>query len=322
MQSAEHIVEIDSLIKHYPVGGGLRAKQVLRAVDGVSLSIRKGETLGLVGESGCGKSTTGQLAAQLIPLTGGEIKFKGKNITQLRGRKSKAVRREIQYVFQDPYTSLNPRHTLGTLLEEPLIIHGIGDRRERKYKVHDMLERVGLNSAYSAHYAHELSGGQRQRVGIARALMLEPEFLILDEPVSALDVSVQSQILNLLQDLQSQFDLTYLFISHDLNVVHYMSDRVAVMYLGKVVELTDVEALYAAPLHPYTQALISAIPAGAGEIKRERIILQGELPNPLEIQGGCSFRSRCPYAYERCGIEVPALTPAGEGHLVRCHLHA
>ncbi|MBB6691017.1 ATP-binding cassette domain-containing protein [Cohnella xylanilytica] len=321
------LVEIEGLTKHYRTAAGFGgAKRTLRAVDGVSLAIRRGETLGLVGESGCGKSTTGQMAARLLAPTGGRILFRGTDVAGLRGRSSKELRRSIQYVFQDPYASLNPRLPVSRLLEEPLLIHRIGDKRERARRVEEMLERIGLGGGtFGNRYTHELSGGQRQRIGIARALMLEPEFLILDEPVSALDVSVQSQILNLLKELQARLGLTYLFISHDLNVVHYMSDRIAVMYLGKVVELAEVRELYEKPLHPYTQALVSAIPAENRRERRERIVLKGDIPSASAVPSGCAFHTRCPFAFDRCRAEAPVLRPAAphEGERrVSCHLYS
>ncbi|MBJ6360119.1 ABC transporter ATP-binding protein [Paenibacillus sp. GCM10012307] len=315
------LVEIDQLQMHYPLGSIWGSKQTLKAVDGISLHIRKGETLGLVGESGCGKSTVGQLTARLLEPTGGRLFYKGEDLQKLRSGRDNQLRKQIQYVFQDPYTSMNPKHIIAALLEEPLRIHRIGTRPERKAKVRDMLKQIGLNESYEFRYIHELSGGQRQRIGIARALMLQPEFLILDEPVSALDVSVQSQILNLLKDLQQQFSLTYLFISHDLNVVHYMSDRVAVMYLGKIVELADVNDLYTSPLHPYTRALVSAIPAKHRGQRQERIRLQGEIPSASATPSGCAFHTRCPFAVERCRRETPTLRLIRPGRRVSCHLH-
>jgi oligopeptide transport system ATP-binding protein len=321
MTPVEEIVRLQNVKKHYTGNFWGGQRQTLRAVDGVSLSIRAGETLGLVGESGCGKSTIGQLAALLLPATDGTLAFNGEDITHLSGSRARSMRRLIQYVFQDPYSSLNPRLRIGELLEEPLRINRLGDSMERKRRVDDMLLRIGMDTTYRRHYAHQLSGGQRQRIGIARSLMLKPQFLVLDEPVSALDVSVQSQILNLLKDLQRELNLTYLFISHDLNVVHYMSDMVAVMYLGKIVEIAKVEDLYANPLHPYTKALVSAIPSENRREKRERIILKGDIPSPLDIPKGCAFQTRCSYANERCSTEAPVLTDIREGHSVSCHLY-
>lgn len=319
MQSSEPLIELKNLEKHYMKRVWPRNEKSLRAVDGVSLSIRRGETLGLVGESGCGKSTVGQMTANLLEPSGGQLLYKGEDIANSHSLQPRLIRQQIQYVFQDPYTSLNPRFKIGRLLEEPLSINRIGNRRERKLKVAEMMERIGLHASYAERYAHELSGGQRQRIGIARALMLNPEFLVLDEPVSALDVSVQAQILNLLKELQSELGLTYLFISHDMNVVHYMSDRVAVMYLGKIVEITDVETLYANPLHPYAQALVSSIPAEHLGEKREKIILKGDLPDPMVVQSGCPFRTRCAYANENCSMATPQLTEVRPGHSVSCH---
>lgn len=293
---------------------------MLRAVDGVTLSIRPGETLGLVGESGCGKSTVGQMTAGLLAPSGGGLLYKGEEITGIRGQKRQELRRRIQYVFQDPYTSLNPSFKIGRLLEEPLKLNRLGHAAERNERVARMLDSIGLNESYLSRYAHELSGGQRQRIGIARALMLNPEFLVLDEPVSALDVSVQAQVLNLLKDLQQALSLTYLFISHDLNVVHYMSDRVAVMYLGKIVEIGTMEEVYHNPRHPYTQALVSSIPTERAEEKRERIVLQGELPDPSVISTGCAFRTRCRHAHDRCSLAVPTLSEVRDDHAVSCHL--
>ncbi|MBH5316973.1 ATP-binding cassette domain-containing protein [Paenibacillus sp. GSMTC-2017] len=320
MPLTEPIVQLQHLQKHYVRKGMWRRDEVLRAVDGVSLFIKKGETLGLVGESGSGKSTTGQLAAGLIPTSTGTILFKGKDVTKVSGTEAKAMHKQIQYVFQDPYASLNPRHRIAELLEEPLRIHRIGNKADRKRMVMEMLERIGLNESYERMYTHELSGGQRQRIGIARSLMLNPEFLILDEPVSALDVSVQSQLLNVLKELQRHYSLTYLFISHDLNVVHYMSDRVAVMYLGKIVEIAEVSEVYEKPLHPYTQALVSAIPSENRHSRREKIILKGDIGSPLALSGGCAFQSRCMYVEDRCKREVPELKEARRGHSVSCHL--
>ncbi|MFF2480835.1 ABC transporter ATP-binding protein [Paenibacillus sp. NPDC058071] len=320
--AAEPLVELLDIRKHYGKNGfgSGREEKAVRAVDGVTLQIRPGETLGLVGESGCGKSTVGQIAAQLLEPTDGSIHYRHTPI----GREARqTLRRQIQYVFQDPYTSLNPRHTIGQILEQPLAINRLGgSSKERKQLVLEMLEKIGLEPRYADSYAHQLSGGQRQRVGIARALMLNPSFIVLDEPVSALDVSVQAQILNLLKELQEELSLTYLFISHDLKVVHYMSDRVAVMYLGRIVELADVEQLYEQPLHPYTQALVSAIPQGFRKEKQQRIVLQGELPSSSERLTGCPFRTRCAHAFERCAAEAPKLSAFAEDHYVSCHLYS
>ncbi|NTZ18647.1 ATP-binding cassette domain-containing protein [Paenibacillus sp. JMULE4] len=321
MPSADRLIELRHIQKHYLRKSWPWKAQTLRAVDGVSLSFGKGETLGLVGESGCGKSTVGQIAARLLEPSGGKLIYDGTELDGSHSMHPRKIRQRIQYVFQDPYSSLNPRFTIGRLLEEPLAIHRLGDKKERRRRVDEMLETIGLDSSFGSRYPHELSGGQRQRIGIARALMLRPEFVVLDEPVSALDVSVQAQILNLLRSLQRELSLTYLFISHDLNVVHYMSDRVAVMYLGKVVEIAAVEELYDHPLHPYTEALVSSIPTDARHAKREKIILKGDLPNPLEVSSGCPFQSRCRYAFSRCEAEAPVLAQWKEGHAVSCHLY-
>ncbi|GGG63651.1 peptide ABC transporter ATP-binding protein [Paenibacillus radicis (ex Gao et al. 2016)] len=318
--SVEPIMELIDIRKQYG-SGVLSRKHAVRAVDGISLTIKPGETLGLVGESGCGKSTVGQIAARLLEPSDGNLHYKGQTLAGHKG--AKRLRQQIQYVFQDPYTSLNPSHTIGKTLEQPLIINRLGgDSKGRKRLVKEMLSKIGLDDWHADSYPHQLSGGQRQRVGIARALMLNPEFIVLDEPVSALDVSVQAQILNLLKELQQELSLTYLFISHDLNVVHYMSDRVAVMYLGQIVELADVQQLYERPLHPYTQALVSAIPAESRHTKRERIVLHGELPSASERMSGCAFRTRCHHAHERCAAEQPSLAELEPGHWVRCHLHS
>jgi len=319
MPSGETIMELRHVEKSYTRRRWPSAPETLRAVDGVSLSIRSGETLGVVGESGCGKSTIGQIASLLLQPTAGSLAFRGRPVSLDRRSARGPLRRQIQYVFQDPYASLNPRRTIGRLLEEPLAIQRIGSRAERKERVLRMLGRIGLDAAYARRYPHELSGGQRQRIGIARALMLSPDFLVLDEPVSALDVSVQAQILNLLKELQEELSLTYLFISHDLNVVHYMSDRVAVMYLGRIVELADVHDLYAAPLHPYSQALVASIPAEPGAAPKETEIIAGELEDARHLHAGCAFRARCPYAHERCG-QPPEWTEVRPGHFAACHL--
>jgi len=323
MRPSDPLVELRNIAKTYAGPVSRFRRKTLRVVDNLSLSVRQGETLGLVGESGCGKSTTGQIAARLLAPSGGRLFYRGEDITDAGdGARGRALRRRMQYVFQDPYTSLNPSFTIGRLLGEPLAINRLAGRKERQARVAEMLETIGLDTSYARRYPRELSGGQRQRIGIARALILNPEFVVLDEPVSALDVSVQAQILNLLKKLQREFALTYLFISHDLNVIYYMSDRVAVMYLGKIVETADVDALYRRPLHPYTQALMSFVPSDDLRVKREKIILQGDLPNPLAIPAGCPFQTRCAHVHERCRAEAPVLKEAGPGHSVSCHLYA
>lgn len=318
---SEPLLRVETLTKHYrvPKMKIFEKPQAVHAVDGVSFGIGEGEIFGLVGESGCGKSTTGQMIVQLVKESAGGIYYRGKKINEMSGNDMKALRQELQIVFQDPYSSLNPKKTIGWLLEEPLIIHGIGDKTERKKIVTETLEQVGLSSDYLKRYPHELSGGQKQRVGIAAALVLKPKFIVIDEAVSALDVSVQSQILNLLIELRDQLRLTYLFISHDLNVVQYISDRVGVMYLGKLVEIFDAGSTVDKPLHPYTQALFSAIPDVKGE--RERILLKGDVPNPIHPPGGCAFHPRCPLATDKCGRERPSLRNITPSHAVSCHLY-
>ena len=312
----EEILSVSNLSVHFPVrkaglfGGGV----VSRAVNGVSFEVMKGETLGLVGESGCGKTTLGRAIVRLVqPSKGGKVLFRGRDITALENNRFRPLRKEMQMIFQDPFGSLNPRLTVGQMLGEVLRVHGVtrGGEATAK-KVRDLLDTVGLNREYVNRYPHELSGGQRQRVGIARALAVNPSFIICDEPVSALDVSIQSQIINLLKDLQREFGLTYLFIAHDLSVVEYISDRVAVMYLGKIVEITDGETLYASPKHPYTQALLSAIPLPELGHRKERIMLKGDLPGPLAIPKGCSFHPRCPFAFAECREREPELLPLKE----------
>lgn len=316
------LIEVEGLTKNYPVPrqGLWERQQYVKAVGGVSFEIGEGETFGLVGESGCGKSTTGQMLVRLLERTQGSIRYRGMDITGLDRRAMRSLRRELQIVFQDPYASLNPKKPIGWILEEPLIIHRIGDRRERRKIVAETLEQVGLDNSYLKRYPHELSGGQRQRVGIASALVLNPRFIVIDEAVSALDVSIQSQILNLLKELQQRYGLTYLFISHDLNVVQYMSDRVGVMYLGKMVEIIDVRETEREPLHPYTQALFSAIPQVKAH-DRERILLRGDLPNPVSPPQGCAFHPRCSYATNKCRQAVPELRTHESGNLVSCHLY-
>jgi oligopeptide transport system ATP-binding protein len=319
------LLEVRNLVKHFQVGGGLFGGRggVVRAVDGISFSIARGETLGLVGESGCGKTTTGRCILQLERSTSGEVIFEGRDLTTLDHAGLRAARRRIQVIFQDPYSSLNPRMTVGQILAEPLAVHGIvagaGPRRER---VQQLLLRVGLLRQHADRYPHQMSGGQRQRVGIARALAMEPALIICDEPVSALDVSIQAQIINLLEDLQAEYRLTYLFIAHDLAVVRHISDRVAVMYLGKIVEITDRKSLYDDPLHPYTKALLAAVPIPDPELeqRRERVVLGGEVPSPLNPPPGCVFHPRCPIAVDRCPQEVPELREVKPGHRAACIL--
>ncbi len=320
--TADALLRAEGLVKHFPVRRGLfgRATGAVRAVDGVSLSIRRGETLGLVGESGSGKTTTGRLVLRLVPATAGRVLFDGRSVFDLDARALRALRREMQIIFQDPYSSLNPRMTVGAAIEEPIRVHRLAGKAEARARVAALLERVGLAPDHAARYPHEFSGGQRQRVGIARALALGPRFIVCDEPVSALDVSIQAQILNLLEDLQRDLGLTYLFIAHDLAVVRHISDRVAVMYLGKIVEEAETEALFRAPLHPYTKALLSAIPVPDPKTRRERIILPGDPPDPAAPPPGCPFHPRCPEAVPECRSEVPAFREARPGHRVSCLL--
>ncbi len=321
----ETILEVRNLVKHFSVGGGFFGGNpaLVRAVDGVSFSIRRGETLGLVGESGCGKTTTGRCILQLERPTSGQIIFEGRDLTTLNQQELRPVRRRVQVIFQDPYSSLNPRMTVGQMIAEPLAVHRIvTDPTARTARVRDLLSRVGLLPQHAHRYPHELSGGQRQRVGVARALAMEPTLIVCDEPVSALDVSIQAQIINLLEDLQSEFHLTYLFVAHDLAVVRHISDRVAVMYLGKIVEIADRRAIYEDPLHPYTRALLSAVPIPdpALEAHREHVILGGEVPSPLNPPSGCVFHPRCPIAADRCRGEIPPLREVKPGHWAACLL--
>jgi len=322
---SEALLEVTDLAKHFGVDQGLRGKpaQVVRAVDGVSFSIRRGETLGLVGESGCGKTTTGRCILQLERATSGGIRFEGEEITGLALGDLKKVRRGMQVIFQDPYSSLNPRMQVGEIIDEPIKVHAlVPDKAKRADRVAELLTQVGLLPQHAQRYPHQLSGGQRQRVGIARALAMEPKLIVCDEPVSALDVSIQAQIINLLEDLQARLGLTYLFIAHDLSVVRHISDRVAVMYLGRIVELADRQALYEDPLHPYTRALLSAVPIPdpALEAHRERMVLRGEVPSPLNPPSGCVFNPRCPIAIDRCSAEIPPLREIKPGHWAACHL--
>jgi oligopeptide/dipeptide ABC transporter ATP-binding protein len=311
------LVEIKDLKKHWR----LPHKQVVRAVDGVSFTINRGETLGLVGESGCGKTTVGRCILRLIEPTSGEIRFDGRDLLKLDRGELRALRRRMQIIFQDPYSSLNPRMKVGSIIAEPLEIHRVGDRRERKDRVAELLRVVGLDPDYANRYPHQFSGGQRQRIGIARALALNPDFIVADEPVSALDVSVQAQVVNLMQDLQERFGLTYLFISHGLAVVKHISTRVGVMYLGKLVELAPAQEIYTNPLHPYTQALLRAIPIPNPDAKRRAARrLGGDVPNPIAPPAGCHFHTRCPHTIEKCGSEEPELVEVSPGHFVSCFL--
>lgn len=317
------ILEVRNLKKHYPIRKGFFSKQVgaVKAVDGITLSVRKGETLAVVGESGCGKSTTGRAILRLIEPTEGEIMFNGTDVRALNTEQLRRFRTDMQMVFQDPYASLDPRWTVQRILEEPLHTHESAPASELKSRVEQLMEVVGL-SPYQAHrFPHEFSGGQRQRIGIARALALNPKFIVCDEPVSALDVSIQAQVLNLMQDLQEQYGLTYMFISHDLSVVKFISDRVAVMYLGRIVELAPTKSLFVKPLHPYTQALMSAVPVPNPGVKKQRIVLTGDVPNPETPPSGCAFHPRCPYAMDRCKSEAPVLRELDSGHQVSCHLY-
>ena len=324
LKTQNSILEVRGLKKYFPIYSGLFAQRVegwVRAVDDVSFSIRRGETLGLVGESGCGKTTTGRCILQLDRPTAGEVLFEGQNLARMADAALRPLRRQMQIVFQDPYSSLNPRMTIGQILSEPIRVHRISpDGRRYEDRVAELLSVVGLNPLMAGRYPHELSGGQRQRVGIARALALEPKFIVCDEPISALDVSIQAQILNLLEELQERFGLTYLFIAHDLSVVRHISDRIVVMYLGKVVEIADRQELYENPLHPYTKALLSAVPIPDPlvEAKRERVVLGGEVPSPLNPPHGCIFHSRCPIAVEECRQRVPELREVRPNHRAAC----
>ena len=319
------ILEVKNLKMHFPIYGGIFQRRVgtVYAVDGLSFNIMPGETLGLVGESGCGKTTVGRTVLRIYNPTAGDVLFEGKNMSQLRGMELRRLRLYMQMIFQDPFESLNSRHTIGDILEEPFVIHNIGTIDERKEKVANLLDRMGFSEKAASLFPHEFSGGQRQRIGIARAIALEPRLIICDEPVSALDVSIQSQILNLLLELQQEMKLTCLFIAHDLAVVKHVSDHIAVMYLGKIVEYTDADTLYVNPLHPYTETLISAIPVPDPSVRKKKRILVGDVPSPISPPSGCNFHTRCPVAMGQCSIEEPVLRPAGadEGnaHLVACH---
>ncbi|RMF87599.1 MAG: dipeptide ABC transporter ATP-binding protein [Nitrospinota bacterium] len=315
------LLEVRNLKKHFPIKGGIFSKTVgyVYAVDGISFTLNAGETLGLVGESGCGKSTAGRTILRLIEPTAGEVYFEGRNIYSLNKSEMRSLRKEMQIIFQDPYASLNPRMTVGNIVGEPLDIHKVAKGTEREDRVATLLEKVGLRPEHIKRYPHEFSGGQRQRIGIARALALNPKLIICDEPVSALDVSIQAQVINLLEDLQQEFHLSYLFIAHDLSVVEHISNRVAVMYLGKIVELATDTELYGKPMHPYTEALLSAVPIPDPTVKKERIILQGDVPSPINPPSGCRFHTRCPYTKELCRQEEPPLEDKGNGHYAACH---
>ena len=313
------LLQVENLTKHFVTRQG-----TVQAVDDVSLSIGEGETVGLVGESGCGKSTLGRMIVRLLEPTSGTITLEGEEVAHLTGEASRRFRRRVQFIFQDPFTSLNPRSTVGRILEEPLIVHRLGGRDERRAKVEELLRRVGLSPGAADQFPHEFSGGQRQRIGIARALSLSPELIVCDEPVSALDVSIQAQVLNLLSSLKRQTGIAYLFISHDLSVIRYIADRIVVMYLGKIVEVASHDSLWARPLHPYTQALMAAVPLPDPQAARgrERVVLEGDLPSPVSPPSGCRFRTRCPHAVDRCAQDEPALREAVDGRFVACHLVA
>jgi oligopeptide/dipeptide ABC transporter ATP-binding protein len=328
MNPAAPVLQVDRLVKHFPVSRGVIRRRVIgmvRAVEGVTFDIARGETLALVGESGCGKSTTGRLVLRLMDPTAGSVRFKGEEIASLDKQALRQLRRHMQIIFQDPYASLNPRMTVGEILAEPMAVHGIGNETGRESRVRELLDVVGLLPEHARRYPHQFSGGQRQRIGIARALAVNPDLIVCDEPVSALDVSIQAQIVNLLKNLQRRFGLSYLFIAHDLAVVKHVSDRVAVMYLGKLVEIASKRALYDRPLHPYTQALLSAIPRPDPRVRKQRMLLPGDVPSPFAPPAGCRFNTRCPFAQPRCREEEPMLREAGngsnEGHRVACHFY-
>lgn len=322
MNSGSPLVSVKNLVHRFPIRGGLLSREIgaVHAVNDVSFELMKGETLGLVGESGCGKSTLGRALIRLIEPTSGSVKFDGQELSGLGAREMRQLRRRIQIIFQDPYASLNPRMTIEQILMEPLQIHGLHPGKEaRRKRLLELLELVGLRAESLERYPHEFSGGQRQRVCIARALAVEPEFIVCDEPVSALDVSIQAQIVNLLQDLQKKLGLTYLFIAHDLKVVEHLSTRVAVMYLGKIVEFAETAELFSNPLHPYTQALLSAIPSVDAAQRRQRVVLQGDVPSPIRLPKGCAFHPRCPIAQQNCRLDAPQLVEKTPGHWVSCH---
>ena len=321
----ETLVNVQDLQVFFPVTAGLifqRKVADVKAVDGVSFHVRRGETLGLVGESGCGKSTTGKAILQLNRPTAGEVSFEGTDLTKVKGGELRRFRRKMQMIFQDPYASLNPRMSVGSIISEPLTIHKLATGKEKKGRVQNLLQTVGLNPYFANRFPHEFSGGQRQRIGIARALAVEPDFIVCDEPVSALDVSIQAQIINLLQDLQRKLSLTYLFIAHDLSVVRHVSTRVAVMYLGKIVEIAPAETLYRVPKHPYTEALLAAVPIPDPRVRRSRVVLKGDIPSPVNPPSGCRFHTRCPMRVPACSTTEQVLKEVTPGHFVACHLRA
>ncbi len=322
-KSGTSLLEVRDLYKYFPINAGILSRHIgdVKAVDGIDFAIRSGETLGLVGESGSGKTTAGRVVLRLLPATKGQVIFEGRDVLELGREDVRKLRKEMQIIFQDPYASLNPRMTVRDIVGEPLLIHDIAKGKEADDRVRELLRLVGLQPDHANRYPHEFSGGQRQRIGIARALAVSPKFIVADEPVSALDVSIQAQVINLLQDLQAQLGLTFLFIAHDLSVVRHISTRVAVMYVGKIVEIADRDDLYDNPLHPYTQALLSAIPIPDPKVegRRKRILLSGDIPSPVNPPSGCRFHTRCPIAFERCKIEVPALLTYGAGHQAACH---
>jgi oligopeptide transport system ATP-binding protein len=319
----EILVRVENLTKYFPITRGVFQRHVgdIKAVDGISFFVRRSETLGLVGESGCGKTTTGRTLLQLYRPTDGHAYFEGQDLSTMKGEQLRRMRRRMQMIFQDPYASLNPRMTIGSIVGEPLEVHNIAKGKEKRERVQELLRLVGLNPYFINRYPHEFSGGQRQRVGVARALALNPDFIVCDEPVSSVDVSIQAQIVNLLEDLQAQFGMAYLFIAHDLSMVRHISDRVAVMYLGKIVELTSRDKLYDNPLHPYTQALLSAVPIPdpVVEERRQRIILEGDVPSPAHPPEGCNFNTRCPVVMDVCKKEDPEFKEVGSEHWVSCH---
>ncbi len=322
-RKSETLLEVKDLVKHFPITKGIIfSKKVgaVQAVDGIDFNVMRGETLGLVGESGCGKSTTGRMILRLIEATAGVINFEGRNVLELGKDQMRELRKDIQIIFQDPYASLNPRMTVGDIIGEPLYIHKLAKGKEREKRVRELLEVVGLSAFHARRFPHEFSGGQRQRIGVARALAVNPKLIVCDEPVSALDVSIQAQVVNLLQDLQEEFDLTYIFIAHDLSVVRHISDRVAVMYLGKIMELANKQDLYASPQHPYTQALLSAIPVADPTVKKERVILTGDVPSPINPPKGCRFHTRCPKAMDICSEVEPKWLEVADEHFAACHL--